>query len=412
MSEKSGTSNGSGHKIAYATLLTRPTYLAGVIILAYSLHKHSPSTPLIIQYTPSTLPHPCIKALESESKHCNIILHPVEHLRIPPRGPNGTAAATTPDHGMVAERFADTWTKLRVFDIHALPQSFDYICFLDADTLVRRDPLPFLLSDESTRYLAGEQGRLRVLATHVCVCNLDADAWAPPSWTPQNCAYTGAHGADAVPEVRGGHETLAMFNSGVFVFRPSALLAGFVQSRFRAEDGGVLRGMKFPDQDFLNGVFAGRWRGVSWRVNALKTWRYWHAGVWTGDEEPAVVHYIVDKPWAQRVGRRPVQDGRGEESVAGYKGQDGVTHSWWWAEYEAWVANRGFFSASDGVEREVLGTVRKYVAGEEREERESEDEGMRAIGGGAQDYAKKWVSGVGRGRVLGERGHGPVVRQV
>jgi inositol 3-alpha-galactosyltransferase len=72
----------------------------------------------------------------------------------------------------------------------------------------------------------------------------------------------------------------------------------------------------------------------------------------------------------------------------------------------------------------LLGTVGKYVASESGEMNEE----MRAIGGGAQDYAKKWEGkseekadgqenfGQGghgpilRKPMLGERGHGPVAR--
>jgi inositol 3-alpha-galactosyltransferase len=102
------TQQTSSGKNAYVTLLTRPSYLAGAVLLAYTLNKHSPDTPLIITYTPETLPETSIQAFRDEAKHSNIILHPVEHLRLPDDGT---------EHGMVAERFIDTWSKLRVFDL-------------------------------------------------------------------------------------------------------------------------------------------------------------------------------------------------------------------------------------------------------------------------------------------------------
>lgn len=49
------------------------------------------------------------------------------------------------------------------------------------------------------------------------------------------------------------------------------------------------------------------------------------------DEEVRGLHYIVDKPWQMRVTK---------EGVAGYKGNDGVTHGWWWNAYDEWVDER------------------------------------------------------------------------
>ena len=47
--------------------------------------------------------------------------------------------------------------------------------------------------------------------------------------------------------------------------------------------------------------------------------RYIHPDMWR-DEEVVCLHYIVDKPWAGRVGL---------DGVAGFKGKDGVTHTWY-----------------------------------------------------------------------------------
>lgn len=166
-------------KNAYATLLTRPNYLAGALLLAYTLHKHSPSTPLIIMYTPSTLPSPALHLLTSESHLTNSILHPVPHLHLPPPSPSSNPNAKE-ETGMVAERFIDTWTKLRVFQLQSL--GFDKICFLDADMMIFRDPSPLVFGVDVSD--------CELRATHVCVCNLDGDAWAPDDWTVENCAYS------------------------------------------------------------------------------------------------------------------------------------------------------------------------------------------------------------------------------
>lgn len=362
-----------------------------------------------------------IKALHTEAKHSNTILHSVEHLRLP------TSSNDDSDHAMVAERFIDTWTKLRVFEVLELEgKKVDRLCFLDADIMIFSNPSPYIFNANNDAYLSTGDGN-RVCATHICVCNLDHDSWAPASWVPENCAYTHAKGPEDVLEVKNEPRTMGEMNTGTFVFHPSPELRSFVLGKFESMPPKELRKLKFPDQDFLNIVFEGRWKSLSWRTNALKTWRYWHANMWR-DAEVAALHYIVDKPWAARVQTSP--DGK---KVAGYKGDDGETHSWWWDAFEQWIEER----RKQG-EDELLETAGKYAASKDGQENEE----MRAVGGGAQDFAKKWKDrklvedgdevqngaadanaegaqkyGQGphgpilRKPMFGERGHGPVVRQ-
>ncbi|KAH7087451.1 nucleotide-diphospho-sugar transferase [Paraphoma chrysanthemicola] len=393
-----GTSPYPGNN-AYVTLLTRPSYLAGAILLAYTLHRHTPTTPLIITYTPDTLPEPAIQAFKHESKHSNIILHAVEHLRLPDDGT---------EHGMVAERFIDTWTKLRVFDLHGEigGKKWDRLCWLDADMMIFSNPSPLVFNQANDEYLASGDG-MNLMAVHTCVCNLDHDSWAPKSWNPENCALAKLTSSSQVAKVEPHPETLSNFNSGTFLYRPSPQSAAFVLQKFQDIGNQRLRAMKFPDQDFLNEAFNGRWSSLSWRTNALKTWRYWHTNIWA-DKLVAVLHYIVDKPWAARVS----SDGN-----AGYLGKDGETHKWWWDEFANWETQR-----KEQRETELLEVVGKYTANESGEMGEE----MRAVGGGAQGWAKKWEAkkkdeqqesfGDGpsgpilRKPMLGERGHGRVVR--
>ncbi|KAF1935068.1 nucleotide-diphospho-sugar transferase, partial [Clathrospora elynae] len=384
-------------------------YLAGAILLAYTLNKHSPETPLIITYTPETLPEPSIDAFKAEAKHSNIILHPISHLRLPDDGT---------EHGMVAERFVDTWTKLRIFDLYDMEQKFERICWLDADMTVFSNPSPLIFNEENDDYLKGGDG-MRTMAVHTCVCNLDHDSWAPSDWNPSNCALSALTSPDQLAQVKDTPETFSNFNSGTFLYRPSPQLAQFVHDKFEEVGNARLRAMKFPDQDFLNEAFGARWSALSWKTNALKTWRYWHTNFWR-DGHIAVLHYIVDKPWAARV--KP-------NGTAGYLAKDGTTHQWWWDEYAKWHAER-----TQQGEKELLEIVAKYVAGWDGEV----DEEMKAVGGGAQDFARKWPAksseeGMQQGEneedkkesedfgqgshgpvlrkpMLGERGHGPVAR--
>ncbi|KAK4504307.1 hypothetical protein PRZ48_005223 [Zasmidium cellare] len=80
-----------------------------------------------------------------------------------------------------------------------------------------------------------------------------------------------------------------------------------------------------PDQDFLINFFSNRWIGLLWKYNAVKTMAYRHENLWDKDQI-VCLHYIVDKPWAKRIG---------EDGIAEFKCKDGETHRWWWDEYGA-----------------------------------------------------------------------------
>ncbi|GAB7362173.1 hypothetical protein MBLNU230_g2199t1 [Neophaeotheca triangularis] len=402
----------TGERLAYTTLVTRASYLAGVIILAHTLRKHGAKHPLVVLYTPSLAPD-ALRVLELEAPQTNLILRPC-----PPLLPN----SDTPTH-LIAERFADTWTKLRVFELF----EYDTVCYLDADMTLRNN------MDSVFSHRGADLPPDWIAANHACVCNLDSDPWAPKDWKKENCAYTPLEHPTALtkptevlPESRPTHHLL---NSGMFLFHPSEELWDRMMEYFNTSK--ELSSFKFPDQDFLAAFFKGKWRSLGWQFNALKTMRYWHENIWR-DEEVVCLHYIVDKPWASRVAA---------DGSAGYKGRDGVTHSWWWEDYGEWVDQRKGLGEQG---QEVIGIVEKRVASEPGVEGEAEkDEDMRAIGSRVQAFANnkapaeegeekaagekkegegKQGSGSGKANVLnysgnpfqnkalGERGHGPMVR--
>lgn len=240
----------------------------------------------------------------------------------------------TPE-SLIASRFADTWTKLRVFELYK--HGFEEMVFLDADMLVRRNMDELFDLDLPADWIA---------ANHACVCNLDSDSWAPEDWNRENCAYTGLGPDDAatpVPRKGKGKRTHTLLNSGMFIFTPHDKQWNEML-KFLHTDQRVKTYM-FPDQDFLADFFEGRWLSVDWRYNALKTMRNWHEHMW---EDKAVrnLHYIVDKPWSKRVG---------EDGVAGYLGGDGVAHQWWWDEFEIWEKERT-------GETKILAMMTKEVA--------------------------------------------------
>lgn len=83
---------------AWIVLLTRPSYLPGIILLGHSLKKVQSKYPLVVAVTPS-LPQYAVDALLATG---------LEVKYIQPIGPKTHV-------NVVAERFEDTWTKLSAF---------------------------------------------------------------------------------------------------------------------------------------------------------------------------------------------------------------------------------------------------------------------------------------------------------
>jgi len=86
------------HEGAWIVLLTRPSYLPGVILLGHSLKKVGSKYPLVVAVTPS-LPQYAVDALLDSG---------LQVKNIQPIAPKNRV-------DVVAERFEDTWTKLAVF---------------------------------------------------------------------------------------------------------------------------------------------------------------------------------------------------------------------------------------------------------------------------------------------------------
>lgn len=189
-------------KVAWVTLVTRSTYLPGAILLAYSLKKHQSRYPLVI-LTTSTLSQSYMPAFQQEC-----ILTNSRHMQVKPL----LAPANFLPETLIAPRFEDTWTKLRVFELHKY--GCEKLVFLDADMLVRRN-----MDELFDLELPGGNW---IAANHACVCNLDHDSWAPSDWNRENCAYTGL-GSDSPPTPvpsLGGRRTHCILNSGLFVLAP------------------------------------------------------------------------------------------------------------------------------------------------------------------------------------------------
>lgn len=295
----------------WVTLVTNQSYIPGAIILAHSLDKHNSKYPLIVQYT-SSIGDEALQALEEEARTSRRLrLHRVD-LLLPRKDQENT--------GSVAQRFKDTFTKLRAFGVHKL--GFTRAVFLDADMAVFQNPDEIFESKLPDRDWLG--------ANHACVCNLDHDAWAPSNWCKANCAYTPLnHPDDVAAEITANSRpTYRMLNGGMLLFYPSEELWQRMLRHFHTSDR--LKEYQFPDQDFLADFFRDKWYPLSWRYNALKTMKYWHPRIWS-DEKLVILHYIVDKPWERQLS---------PDGIAGHLGRDGETHGWWWDIYREWRALR------------------------------------------------------------------------
>ncbi len=312
----------SGHeeKSCWVTLVTASSYLPGAVVLAHSLTQHGSKYPLVVLH-PESLGKDAIHALETEGASTGCIIPHMVDLLLPRSGQEAT--------DIVAERFKDTFTKLRAFQVYEL--GYTRACFLDADMAVFRNP------DEIFDMRLPD--RTWIAANHACVCNLDRDEWAPSSWNKGNCAYTPLSGPDKVAAAitSSTRPTWRLLNGGMFFFYPSAGLWQNMLDSFNSSER--LKSYQFPDQDFLADFFDRTWMPVSWKYNALKTMRYWHPRLWA-DEEVVVLHYIVDKPWERKVS---------DQGVAGHLGRDGETHRWWWAVYRDWRQHRRLASGRDPV---------------------------------------------------------------
>ena len=312
----------------YVTLVTKPSYLIGAIILAYSLSQCKSQYPLLVLVTPG-LGVKWIQILEFEAKkNPTINVQLIEPL-MPREELTGSAAA----------RFADTYTKLRAFQLHE--QGYKKCVFLDADMAVFQTPdelFDVKLPDKTW-----------IGANHACVCNLDFDSFAPADWNKGNCAYTPLNSPHDPPTrvTPTARPTYHLLNSGMFVYEPHKELWDAIMHDYDTSD--KIKSYAFPDQDFMKDFFHNRWQSLSWKFNALKTMRSWHPRMYR-DEDVVVLHYIVDKPWDRRIA---------DDKIAGHLGRDGHTHQQWWNIYEHWRKTR--VSSHDQEARHVVDRTKQLL---------------------------------------------------
>ncbi|RDB29377.1 Galactinol synthase 2 [Hypsizygus marmoreus] len=282
-------------KAAYVTLLTKTSYLPGTLVLDHGLRSVQSRYPLVVMVTPS-LPKGARDVLERRG----IKIREVDTLK-PEEGAHKLAAHD--------ERFADTWTKLRGFELI----EYDRIVLLDCDMIVMKNMDELMHLD-----LTKEQ----IAAAHVCACNPRKLKHYPADWIPENCAHTAVTHPAALPPpaTEDTPRPYSQLNSGTVVINPSKELSEAIIHFLSTHD--KIAEFSFPDQDLLTAFFKGRWKPISWYYNALRTLRFVHPDEWS-DDEVRCLHYILpDKPWQSRVTPKESEK------------QLGLMNEWWWQHFD------------------------------------------------------------------------------
>ncbi|KAL4064940.1 glycosyltransferase family 8 protein [Scleroderma yunnanense] len=281
---------------AYVTLLTKASYLPGVLVLEYTLRSVRSRYPFVVMVTP---------ALERDARDI-LVRRGIQIKEIQGLKPAENTHKLAP-HDV---RFEETWTKLRAFEM----TDFDRVVLLDADMIVMRNMDELFDIDLPKDYIA---------AAHVCACNPKKLSHYPLDWVPANCAYTPQEHPSSLTSPTQITESCprpyTQLNSGLVILNPSLELAYALYNHLYHSP--LVPTWSFADQDLLADFFKGKWKPLPWCYNALKTLMVIHKSLWR-DEEIRCLHFILpDKPWHARVPK----DGEGEFDRC---------HQWWWDRLE------------------------------------------------------------------------------
>jgi alpha-N-acetylglucosamine transferase len=277
----------------WATLITNTKYVSGLLTLDYSLKKAGSKYPLVALYT-DTFPDEGHQALKAR----NILAREIPHL-----------LPSVPKEYTEDPRFYDCWSKLAPFSL----TEYDRLVLLDSDMMVMKnmDELMDIKLDDAEQ---NGDGQRVFAACHACACNPLKKPHYPKHWTPENCAFTTQHDRpdeaqeEGAPPVAG----IGSLNGGLVVVVPSQ--GSYDKILQVLQDGDKTANYYFADQDLLGDVFQGRWVGLPYVYNALKTmrWQNVHHRIWR-DDRVKNIHFILSpKPWDEKAGEAAEE-----------------THEWW-----------------------------------------------------------------------------------
>lgn len=296
MGSSDGPSNGAGEqqpKKVWTTLITNTKYLSGLLTLEYSLRKHNSKYPLVALYTETFPPegHEALKQRGITSKEIPYLLPSV------------------PKQYANDPRFYDCWSKLAPYSL----TEYDRVVQLDSDMLVLRNMDELMELELDPPEMAGEGDRVYA-ASHACACNPFNKPHYPKNWIPENCAFTSQHNTPDLAQTQGPGPTagIACPNGGLQVVNPSKGTYDKIVETLK--NGDLTSSYDFADQSLLGERFYGRWIGIPYIYNALKTLRMKgvHDAIWR-DDQVKNIHYILSpKPWDEKKG-----------SVTN------ETHEWW-----------------------------------------------------------------------------------
>lgn len=265
---------------AWVTLVTNPSYVAGLLTLHRTLSSLS-SYPLLVMTTPS-LPGTHSSLLRS----LGFTLITVSHL--------SPSSSQHPGFDPQFSRLNEAWTKLQVFGL----VEYDKVILIDSDMI--------FLKDMDKLFDLELPGRDWIGASPACVCNPFKLEHYPKDWIPANCSYSTQQSPTPLLSLPipspCAPRTSHLLNSGLVILHPSStVLASLIDF---LNTSPTIGHAKFADQDVIAEAFKGRWRPLPWWCNALKTLRGAHKGLWR-DEEVGIIHYILDKPWSARPASLP-----------------------------------------------------------------------------------------------------------
>lgn len=300
-------------KRVWTTLITNTKYLSGLLTLEYSLRKAESKYPLVALYT-ETFPEEGMVALEARG---------VRAKQIPYLLPS------VPKEYTNDPRFYDCWTKLTPFSL----TDYDRVVQMDSDMLVLKNMDELMEMELDAPDKKGD-GKRVYAASHACACNPLKKPHYPKDWVPENCAFTSQHGNPEEAQHTGPGPTagIASPNGGLVVVNPSQDVYGKILQTLK--DGDLTDSYDFADQSLLGERFYGRWVGLPYIYNALKTlrWDGVHDQIWR-DDKVKNVHYILSpKPW---------DEASEEESTD-------ESHKWWHRMNDERLKEEGARGIKDG----------------------------------------------------------------
>jgi alpha-N-acetylglucosamine transferase len=299
-------------KKVWTTLITNTKYLSGLLTLDYSLKKSGSKYPLVALCTDG-VPPKGIAALEARK---------IPWRTIPYLLPSMPKEYTNDP------RFYDCWSKLTPFNL----TEYDRVVQMDSDMLVLKNMDELMELHLDSPDMKGEGHRVYA-ASHACACNPLKKPHYPNNWTPENCAFTSQHEHPDEAQHTGPPPTAGIGspNGGLVVVNPSKDVYEKILRTLK--DGNLTDAYDFADQSLLGDRFYGRWVGLPYTYNALKTmrWEGVHHQIWR-DGEVKNVHYILSpKPW--------------DENPSETKDE---AHTWWQKINEERIGDERAHGVDDG----------------------------------------------------------------